>query len=158
MPIIILKTIINAPVDVCYKLSLNVDLHQISTSKIQEKIVGGKSAGILSLGDSVTWKAKHFGIWQTLTVKITEANPPHYFADEMLKGVFQSMRHEHFFEPLHGSMGTLMQDKFHFMSPFGIIGQLFDFIVLERYMKLFLKKRNQVIKNIAESGNYSHFI
>ena len=62
MSTINLETHIKASAEVCYKLSLNVDLHQESTSKTDEHIVDGVKSGIMKLGDTVTWKAKHFGV------------------------------------------------------------------------------------------------
>jgi hypothetical protein len=73
---ITLETQINAPIQICNDLALSVDLHQVSTAKIGEHSVSGVCKGIMKMGKSVTWRAKHFGIWQELTSKITEAKPP----------------------------------------------------------------------------------
>ena len=56
----------------------------------------------------VTWRAKHFGIYQRVTSKITEFDRPHYFVDEMIRGVFKSFKHEHRFVEVH--KGTEMID------------------------------------------------
>jgi ligand-binding SRPBCC domain-containing protein len=153
---IIVKTLINNTIEVCYKLSLNVDLHKESTAKTGERIVAGVKSGIMKLGDNVTWKAKHFGIWQTLTTKIIVAEPFSYFVDEMQKGAFKSMRHEHYFTELGNA--TLMKDVFKFESPFGIFGKLFNFLILKKYMQRFLMERNQLIKEVAESDNFEKYI
>lgn len=157
MPTLHLRTEIYAPVEVCYFLSLSVDLHQLSTGKTGEHIVAGVRQGVMKLGETVTWKARHFGIWQTLTTQITEANPPTYFRDEMLRGAFKSMRHEHHFQPVDTS-STMMTDVFAFASPFGILGKIFNRLILENYMRRFLIERNQTIKEVAESGQWKEFI
>lgn len=156
MPKILLETPIKASPEVCYKLSLSLDLHKISTSKTGEHIVGGVANGIMKPGESVTWKAKHFGMWQTLTTKITVAEPYIHFTDEMTQGAFKSMKHDHYFEQTDN--GTLMKDVFSFESPYGLIGKLFNFLVLEQYMRDFLAERNQVIKETAESELHNNFI
>ncbi|GAB4016112.1 SRPBCC family protein [Spirosoma koreense] len=156
MPVLFLETPIYAKPEVCYKLSLSVDLHQLSTQKTGEHIVGGVRQGIMKLGDTVTWKAKHFGIWQTLTTKITAEKRFDYFMDEMLQGTFQSLKHEHYFSET--TYGTLMKDIFSFESPMGLLGMAFNFLVLERYMKNFLIERNQTIKKIAESDKWKTFV
>jgi ligand-binding SRPBCC domain-containing protein len=156
MSSILLETQINATPEICYQLSLSVDLHQVSTSKTGEYIVGGVREGILKLGDTVTWKAKHFGIWQTLTTKITEEKQYDYFVDEMLQGAFKSMKHEHQF--IENEAGTLMKDIFIFTSPLGFLGKIFNFLILENYMKRFLIERNQAIKAIAESEQWKKFV
>jgi ligand-binding SRPBCC domain-containing protein len=156
MSSIIIETQISAKPAICYQLALSVDLHQVSTSKTSEHIVGGVREGILKLGDTVTWKAKHFGIWQTLTTKITEAEQYDYFVDAMLQGAFKSMKHEHQF--IENEAGTLMKDIFTFTSPLGFLGKFFNFLILENYMKRFLIERNQTIKAIAESERWKKFV
>jgi ligand-binding SRPBCC domain-containing protein len=153
---IILETFINSTPEVCYKLSLNVDLHQLSTSKTGEHIVDGISKGIMNLNDMVTWRAKHFGVWQNLSTKITETKPFEYFVDEMQKGAFKSMKHEHYFIENEGI--TIMKDVFNFTSPLGILGIIFNKLILENYMRGFLVERNQLIKEIAESNNWKDFV
>lgn len=45
-----------------------------------------------------------------------------------------------------------MTDILEFESPFGIIGQLFNYFFLKNYMKKFLLKRNEMIKNETENN------
>jgi ligand-binding SRPBCC domain-containing protein len=156
MPKIQLETPIKASAEVCYKLSLNVDLHQESTSQTGEHIVDGVRNGIMKLGDTVTWEAKHFGVWQKLTTKITEAKPYVLFIDEMTKGAFSSMKHEHHFIENEGV--TTMKDIFMFESPLGFLGKIFNYLILENYMKVFLMERNQLIKKIAESEKKEKYL
>lgn len=70
MPIIIHKQFVNAPIQVCFDLARNVDIHIKTTAKTKEKAVGGVTNGLLNAGDSVTWEATHFGIKQKLTAKV----------------------------------------------------------------------------------------
>ncbi|UOQ71051.1 SRPBCC family protein [Hymenobacter cellulosilyticus] len=156
MAIIEVETRIQASPRLCYTLALSVDLHSISAQKTQESIVGGIRSGVLQLGDVVTFRARHFGIWQTLTSKITEAEFPVYFCDEMQQGAFKSMRHEHHFVA-QGS-GTLMRDVFTFQSPYGLLGRAVDFLLLEKYLRAFLVERGSVIKHYAESGAWQKVI
>ncbi len=149
---ITLETQINAPIQICYDLALSVDLHQLSTAKTGEHVVSGVSKGVMKLGESVTWRAKHFGIWQELTSKITEAQPPNYFVDEMQKGIFKSLRHEHYF--IEENQMTIMKDVFMFESPLGVLGKIVNRIILKRYLTSFLQERNFVIKQVAESGKW----
>jgi len=138
-----------APPARCFYLALSVDLHAISARQTQEQIVGGVRSGLLCLGDDVTFRARHFGIWQTLTSKITEYQAPTYFCDEMQRGAFKSMRHEHYFEP--AGVGTLMRDIFHFTSPLGVLGNIADALVLSKYLRRFLRQRGAVVQHYAET-------
>jgi putative ubiquitin-RnfH superfamily antitoxin RatB of RatAB toxin-antitoxin module len=85
MPIIQLETKINSSLEICFDLSTSIDLHKLSTAHTNEEAIAGVTSGLIGLNDSVTWRAKHFGIYQTLTTKITAHNRPHYFRDEQTK-------------------------------------------------------------------------
>jgi len=118
MPRIEVQTLVNAPPAACYELALNVQAHLDSTQQTGERVLEGPSSGQLQLGDVVTWEARHFGLRQRLTVKITAASPPHYFRDELVRGAFRTLRHDHYFQAVEG--GTRMVDVFEFSSPAGI--------------------------------------
>ncbi|MBG8556230.1 SRPBCC family protein [Hymenobacter guriensis] len=142
-------TRINAPQERCFYLALSVDLHAVSASQTQEEIIGDIRSGLLRLGDSVTFRARHFGVWQRLTSKITEFEAPAFFCDEMQQGAFRSMRHEHHFTSVDSV--TVMRDVFQFESPLGWLGKLVDALVLKRYLSRFLEERGRVVKHYAET-------
>lgn len=148
MPIIRLETYIEASQETVFDLSRDIDLHQVSTAHTNEKAVAGKTSGLLELNESVTWEARHFGILQRLTSKITKMDRPSYFVDEMVSGAFKSFRHEHIFESK--GKGTLMTDVFTYVSPVGVVGKVADGLFLRDYMKELLVQRNEVIKKYAE--------
>ena len=148
MPLIYLKTEIKAPIQIVFDLSRSIDFHQESASKTREKAIAGRTSGLIELGETVTWEAVHFGVKQRLTTKITAMDAPHSFTDEMVKGVFKSIKHEHLFTEVNGI--TTMVDHFNFESPFGIFGKLFNAVILKNYMKRFLEIRNAAIKREAE--------
>ncbi|MFD2248138.1 SRPBCC family protein [Pontibacter ruber] len=156
MPTLKLLTRINAPAEICFDLSRSIDLHTISTQHTGERAIAGTTQGLIGPGEFVTWRAKHFRIWQQLTSKITAYERPVFFADEMVKGAFKSFRHEHHFEQ-HGS-DTIMLDIFVYTSPLGFLGRLADFCFLKGYMEQLLKQRNQVIKAYAETGKWKEII
>jgi ligand-binding SRPBCC domain-containing protein len=148
MPAIILQTLIDAAPEVCFDLSLNIDLHMQSMEQTNEKAVGGRTSGQIKLGETVKWKARHFGLYFTMTSLITDLIRPTRFTDEMTKGPFQHLRHQHIFEKTPA--GTMMTDLFEFQSPFWILGNIADRLFLKRYLRNLLTKRNELIKNTAE--------
>ena len=152
MPRIELRTEIKAGKQIVFDLSRSIDLHKISTEHTNETAIAGKTSGLIGLNESVTWRAKHFGIYQNLTSKITEFDRPNFFADEMVSGAFSRFKHEHYFEDLNGS--TLMTDVFDYQSPLGSLGRLADKIFLEKYMTDLLKERNRIVKEFAESDKW----
>ncbi|WP_282161526.1 SRPBCC family protein [Ulvibacterium marinum] len=156
MPRIELKTRIKAEKEVVFDLSRSIDLHKISTEHTNETAISGKTSGLLGEGEWVTWRARHFGVYQSLTSKITEFIRPDFFSDEMVRGAFKSFRHEHHFNDFNG--GTLMIDYFDYKAPFGFLGNLVDELFLKNYMKGLLEKRNQTIKEFAESKRWKEII
>lgn len=80
---IILNTTIKADIQVVFDLSRDIDLHQKSTSKTNEKAIAGRTSGLIEEGESVTWRAKHLDVYQTLTTKIIIMNKPYHFTDVM---------------------------------------------------------------------------
>lgn len=156
MPIIYLKTAINAPVERCFKLATSIDLHKISTGNSGEQAIAGRTSGLIILNETVTWRAKHLGVMQTLTSRITAYKYPAFFVDEMVKGAFKSICHEHHFKQ-HGDE-TIMEDNFHFESPFGSIGRLFNAVYLTNYLRKLLQHRNAVIKDYAESDKWKEVL
>lgn len=143
-----LETHIHAPIEICFDVSRDIDVHVESTKHTGERAIAGTTSGLIGLGESVTWRAKHLGIWQTLSSKITAFNAPTYFTDEMIQGAFKSFKHEHIFETKE--QYTLMIDVFQFESPFGLLGKLVNQLFLTAYMRKLLVYRNEVIKKEAE--------
>src|SRR2546428_4570664 len=127
MPVIELTTTISAPIQICFDLARSIDLHKLSTAYTDEEAIDGVRSGLIGAGEHVTWRAKHFGIRQELTSKITSFEYPYFFRDEMLKGTFKKIKHDHRFE-MDGDL-TIMKDSFEFESPFGVLGQLFNSLV-----------------------------
>jgi len=156
MPRIELRTEIKADRNVVFDLSRSIDLHKISTEQTNEQAIAGKTSGLIGLNESVTWRAKHFGVYQNLTSKITEFDRPKYFVDAMVKGAFKEFKHEHQFTELNG--GTLMIDFFDYKSPFGILGKIADKLFLKKYMTGLLSERNRVVKQFAESERWKDII
>lgn len=147
-------TTINAPIERCFDLARSVEVHLAGNTHFGEQAVAasGVTSGLLKLHDRVTWRAKHFFLWQTLTSEITALQPPTYFQDAMLQGAFRSMRHDHFFRALPDGQ-TEMRDVFFFAAPLPLLGPLAEVLFLRTYMQTLLRERNTVIKQIAESSS-----
>jgi ligand-binding SRPBCC domain-containing protein len=145
-------TIIAASVAHCFDLARSVEIHLAGNTHFGEQAVAleGATSGLLTLGDTVTWRARHFFIRQRLTSKITAFDPPVYFQDTMLRGTFHSMQHDHHFRTLSDGRCEML-DVFRFAAPIPLFGRVAEALVLRRYMESLLHERNIVIKQIAES-------
>ena len=151
MGLIQLETFISAPIERCFDLSLSVLLHLESTAETGERVVSGRETGLFGAGDRVTWEARHLGLRRQLSVEITSVDRPRSFRDEMTRGPFRYMRHEHRFESRDG--GTLMADAFE-VAMFPVL----DAFVLLPHLRRFLVTRNDTIKRVAEGEDWERFL
>lgn len=152
MPVISLQCYIQAKQQLVFDLSRNIDLHKISTAHTKEQAIAGVTSGLISLNESVTWRANHFGFSLKMTSKITEMQSPIYFRDEQVEGPFKYLQHDHYFE--EKDEGVIMKDEFSFGSPLGIAGKFIDWLVMKKYLENLLKGRNETIKEFAESDKW----
>jgi ligand-binding SRPBCC domain-containing protein len=148
---------IDAPPDRVFDLARSIDFHSVSLSHTGEEAVGGRTSGLIGLGESVTWRARHFGVRQHLTSRISAFDRPRYFQDTMVRGAFAWMVHDHFFDAAPDG-GTVLRDEFRFAAPLGILGRIAERLVLRRYMTRFLETRNAVLKRVAESDEWRQFL
>jgi len=152
-------TMIDAPIQRCFDLARSVEVHLLHNihSGEQALAIGGVTSGLPELAQQVVWRAKHFGMWHNLTSKYTAMQPPTYFQTIMVKGIFRSMQADHYFRTLP-SGATEMKDLFRVAAPMFILGPLAEALFLRRYMLMLLRERNSVIKQLAESSDWQHYL
>jgi ligand-binding SRPBCC domain-containing protein len=148
MPVIVVCTRIAASIELCFDIARDIGFHVHSMADSQERAIAGVTSGHIGLGQEVTWEARHFGIRQHLTSRITQFDRPRHFRDTMVRGAFHCFDHDHDFESQQGS--TLMTDRFAYTSPLGFLGRLADVLFLESYMRLIIERRAMAIKAAAE--------
>ncbi len=112
-------------------------------SASEETAIGGITRGQIGLGETVRWRARHFGIWWTMTSKVVELEAPHYFIDEQQRGPFKQFRHLHRFES-QGAM-TVMTDTLTVTAPLGPLGWLAEKIFLKSYLRKLIEERNKFL-------------
>ena len=130
----------DAPVDPkrLFAISLDIDAHVSSMSQSGERAIDGTTTGKIGLGETVTWRARHFGIWFTMTSKITALEEPTRFVDEQVRGPFRTFVHEHRYD--HSAIGCRMTDTITVGSP--IFGAFAERTVLVPYLRRLIIKRN----------------
>ena len=141
-------TEIAAPIEVCFDLARDIDFHTRSLEGTGERAIAGRTTGLIGLGESVTWEARHLGVRQRLTVDVTAFDRPAYFRDVMTRGAFRSFAHDHRFEARNRR--TVMTDEVEFRSPLGPLGWLVDRVFMTGYLWRLLEGRCQAIKGEAE--------
>jgi len=127
--------------------SLSIDAHLESMARSGERAVAGVTSGLIGLGETVTWSARHFGWRFRMTSEITTLDRPRRFVDEQVRGPFRTFRHEHLFE-VQGEE-TVMTDILTIASP--VFGRLAERWVLVPYLQRLIRQRNDVLVRAAES-------
>jgi ligand-binding SRPBCC domain-containing protein len=151
MAVIVIDTEIDAPVELCFDLALNVEAHAESAAFSNERLVApGRLSGTLELGDLVAFEGRHFGMRQRFIARIVAVDRPRLVVDEMVEGVFRRLRHVHEFYPRPGS-ATLMRDTLDWEPPLGALGRVADALFLKRHMTRFVSTKQAHLKRIAES-------
>ena len=133
-----------APREVLFDLSRDLDFHTRSLEHTGERIVGGRSGGLIDLGEEVEWEARHFGLRLRLRSRISEMDRPRTFVDEQVRGPFSWFVHRHTF--VAEDDGTRMIDDWEHAAPLGFATDL----VLRGYMERLLTTRNAAIVPEAE--------
>lgn len=146
---ITIETFIPCAIDVVFRAALDVDLHQLSMQSSSEHIVGGVEHGVMQICDTVTWRAKHFGVWWTMTSRIVSLTSPNSFVDEQIQGPFRSFRHRHDFHEVEG--GTLMTDRLDLQSP--VLGFILEPLILDPYLCRLIRRRNHALLTALTADN-----
>lgn len=131
----------NVPAERLFVASLSIDAHVASMARSGERAVGGVTSGTIALGETVTWRARHFGIRFTMTSRITALDRPDRFVDEQVRGPFRSFHHEHTFA-VDGTE-TVMVDTLTIASP--VFGRLAERLVLVPYLRRLITERNRYL-------------
>jgi ligand-binding SRPBCC domain-containing protein len=140
---------LDAPIETCFDAARDLDLHMKSVQHTDERAVAGRTSGLISAGEEVTWRARHFGITQHFTSRITAFDRPRYFQDTMQRGAFKSFVHDHFFESDQGK--TKMTEALRFSAPLGLLGRIAEKLVLRRHLKRLLELRVAAIRDAVEA-------
>jgi hypothetical protein len=153
------STIIQAPIERCFDLARSVEVHLLSNIHCgkQAQSIAGITTGLVGLAGEVTWRAKHLGIWQNLTTRVTAMEFPYYLQVTMVRGIFRWMQADHRFQSLP-SGGTEMKNVFSIAAPLPLLGRLAEIIFLRRYMLALIRERNAVIKRVAESSEWKRYL
>ncbi len=133
-----LVTRTGVPVEQLFDLSLSIDEHVASMGQTAERAIAGVTTGLIGLGETVTWRARHFGVWFVMTSRITCLERPTRFVDEQVRGPFRSFHHEHVFTQVGET--TVMEDTVSVASP--IFGRLAERAVLVPYLRRLIRRRN----------------
>ena len=155
MQTIRMTTLVRAPVERCFRLSLSVELHLASVGG-GERVIDGVRTGLLHSGEMVTWSGRHFGLRLRHTSVIDGWRPYAYFRDSMVRGMFASFVHEHHFATMDD--GTRIRDELRFTAPLGALGRMVERAALRGHLVRMLRRRNAFLRRVAESDEWRRYL
>lgn len=145
---------VNAPIDRCFQLSTSVELVQ---RELHMKPIRGRTTGFVQNGDTIVWRGWKFGLPHYHESIIESLDPNRFFRDRMLRGRFALFEHDHHFES-QSDGATLLSDKIRFSMPLGSAGYATGKQILMPYIREVLRRRFQMLKNIAESEEWRRYL
>ena len=147
-----LTTFIAAPIDRVFDLSRNIAVYKSAFNKRKEMLSSGAASNLVNHGETIIFHAKHFGKMRNVTLRITALDKPVSFTEEQVKGDLENYLHEHHFKQVDN--GTIMIDIVDFGQPRDIVAKVFGGFFLTKYVENILLKRNESIKQYAESEKW----
>lgn len=141
---------VEAPIEAVFDLARDIDQHMRSMARYRERAVGGVTSGRIGLGETVSWRARHFGITWRMTSRITDLDAPFTFTDQQVSGPFKRFTHRHEFTETDGV--THLADIVEFDAPAGLIGRLVERLFMGRYIEKLMIERNASLKTEAEAA------
>lgn len=122
------------------------NLSYITPPGMNFRITNHPESNIYS-GMLITYKIspiKHIPVkWVT---EIVNANKPDYFIDEQRFGPYKFWHHRHSFTQIPG--GTLIKDEVHYALPYGVPGQIINYLLVKNRLKKIFAYRKEALNRI----------
>ena len=145
-------TFILAPAERVFDLCRNTSIYKTVLKDRKERFSSGAGSSLITSGETITFNARHLGKTRVMTARLIEVERPTKFAEEQVKGDLKSFRLESHFKEVEN--GTILINILTFEGPRDFLGSLFARFFLKSYLEKFLLKRNEVIKQYAESDKW----
>ena len=81
LPALLVVSFVAAPPEQVFDCARDVGLHVRSAGRTRERVVEGRTEGLLEPGEQITWEAHHLGCRRRMTVRITGFERPRWFRE-----------------------------------------------------------------------------
>ena len=151
------QIVITAPIARVFDLVRSVDAHTATSGGIGGLAVGGKTSGLAQIGDVTVWSARFFGLRFKLATRVSALESPHCLTETLERGLFTEFGHVYTLRPLE-SGAVELTDAFNFRSPLGVIGAVFDELILKPVMTKAMTARLEGLRAIAQGDDWRRFL
>jgi hypothetical protein len=149
-----LTNFIAAPIERVFDLSRHLSIYKNVFNGRPEKFTCG--SGHLNKDDSFSIQVKHLGKIRSVGLRVSTLEKGIMYSEEQAKGDLQYYKHEHHFKQVDN--GTIMIDLVEFDLPKDFVGKLFGRFYLNSYIETIIKKRNQLIRQYAETEKWKALV
>ncbi|MCX7736847.1 MAG: SRPBCC family protein [Candidatus Kapabacteria bacterium] len=102
-------------------------------------------------GMIITYKVKPVaGIPVNWVTEISHIRKPYFFIDTQLSGPYKLWHHQHIFKEVDN--GIEMEDIVHYKLPFGILGNIANFLFVSKQLEGIFNYRKKVLSEIFKGG------
>lgn len=123
------------------------NLNDITPEDMSFQIMTDLEGQSMYQGMIIQYKVSPFpGVKMNWTTEITHVKEGSYFIDEQRFGPYALWHHQHHF--YEQGNGVLMKDLLHYKVPYGIIGTLADFILVDKRVEEIFRYREKAIRKI----------
>jgi ligand-binding SRPBCC domain-containing protein len=144
---------VKAPIERCFLLSLSAALRQ---EAVGSEPASGRTTGLIGLNDKVSWANGLFA-WGSRQENVVDVLRQDLFFREVSTAESAGrFEHDHHFAPMND--GTRIRDEIQCSAPTGLKGLLLERFFLRRRMTEYLKRRNAIIKQAAESDGWHRYL
>lgn len=157
MTILTLQIDVAAPPQRCFDLARSMEFHTWSMRSTGERIVSGRTTGLIALGEAVEFEARHLGLTRRLCARVTDFSFPATFTDQQTRGPFRSLTHRHAFELLPGNR-TRVTDTLDFHTGFGPAGLAVERLVIRPHLRRLIAQHQVNLKQTAESDAWQRYL
>lgn len=147
-----LTKFIEAPVERVFDLTRNLTVLRALFNERKETLHSGAGGNLLEHGETVSIHARHLGKTRMVTLRVTTMQSPLEFTEEQVKGDLENFRHQHHFKAVEN--GTILIDLIDFGEARGFMGGLLSKLYLKSYLVALTERRNELIRQYAESEKW----
>ena len=108
-------------------------------------------------GAVIEYSIRVMGVRMRWKSRISVYDPPHAFADEQLEGPYDFWHHTHSF--VEGEGGTLIVDEVRYAMPFGVLGILLHYLVVQSQLqRIFTHRATAIAQKFGETDPLSELM
>jgi ligand-binding SRPBCC domain-containing protein len=151
------NTHIKAPIERCFDLSRSIDFHKVSISPVfKEESVAGCTTGLIGHNQRTLMQSKLWGFQFSTELKIVKFNPPYFLSYEIADSNFHSIIHDYYFYDIGDE--TAMVNHFYYKLKLGVLGEIANLLILEKYLTRIITQRNDLLRDYAETDKWQEIL